>query len=316
MNYQENLHAIRAKMLEKNIDAYIIPSSDPHMSEYVPDHYKCIQFLSGFTGSAGTLVITATFAGLWTDFRYFQQAAQQLQGSGFELVKLKVQHTPEYIEWIYKSLSNGGIVAFDFQLLSVSVAEQIKNSLTGKQIAIKDIDLIDDIWQERPLLPNNEAFLLPDKDCGQAVNSKLHALRSEMVKNQSNAHILSSLDDLAWLFNIRGNDVSYNPVVLCYAIITLENVTVYINSSQFSSTDLKGILDQTIEIKDCHQITTDIAKLQNCAVLLDEKRTCYQFLTLLSSTVTVIKKTNPVVHLKSIKNKVEIENIKNAMLQD
>lgn len=316
MNYQEKLHAIRAIMLEKNIDAYIISSSDPHMSEYVPDHYKCIQFLSGFTGSAGTLVITATFAGLWTDFRYFQQAAQQLQGSGFELVKLKIQHTPEYIEWIYKTLPNECVVAFNFQLLSVSVAEQIKNSLAGKQIAIKDFDLIDHIWQERPTLPNHEAVLLSDKDCGQTFDDKLNALRSELVKNHSNVHILSSLDDLAWLFNIRGDDVSFNPVVLCYAIITLENVTLYINSSQFSSADLKGILDQTIQINDYHQITTDIANLQNCTVLLDEKRTCYQFLTLLSLTVTVIKQTNPVVYLKSIKNKVEIENIKNAMLQD
>ncbi|MCX2476273.1 aminopeptidase P family protein [Pedobacter sp. MC2016-05] len=316
MTYQDQLNAIRAKMLEANVDAYIIPSSDPHMSEYVPDRYKCIHFASGFTGSAGTLVITADFAGLWADFRYFEQAEAQLNGSGYDLVKLKVQHTPEYIDWLIDVLPAGAQVGFDYQLMSAALGEEIENALAISRIAVRDLDIIDEIWTDRPALPQKKAFLLPEKDCGQSFESKLSDIRTVLVKQRSDVHIISSLDDLAWLFNLRGNDVNYNPVVLCYALITPNEITLYIDENKLSLTDLKILQNRGVEIKSYHEIKTDLSTLSNCSVLIDEKRTCYQFLSIFSSSVNVIKSINPTVYLKSVKNSVEIENIKLAMIQD
>jgi Xaa-Pro aminopeptidase len=316
MTYQQKLAAIRAKMVTNGVDAYIIPSSDPHMSEYVPDRYKCIQFASGFTGSAGTLVITQKFAGLWADFRYFEQANQQLNGSGYELVKLKVQHTPEYIAWLDEQLPAKSVVAFDFQLMSMVLGEEIKDALSVKEIAIQDQDLLEDIWENRPALPGDLAVLLPEEDCGQDFKSKLADLRKALQLAKADVHIISSLDDLAWLFNIRGNDVSYNPVVLCYALITADEVRLYLNKSKLSPDDLSSLAERKVTIKDYQAITADIKELTDCTILLDGKRTCYQFLTLLSSSVRIIKETNPVVFLKSIKNEIEIQNTRSAMVSD
>ncbi|SER26380.1 aminopeptidase P family protein [Pedobacter rhizosphaerae] len=316
MTYQEKLHAIRAKMLENNISAYIIPSSDPHMSEYVPDRFKCIHFTSGFTGSAGTLVITADFAGLWADFRYFEQANEQLKDTGYELVKLQVQHTPEYIAWLYERLPNGTQVGFDYQLMSMVLGEEIKASLASKEIEIKNLDLLNAIWENRSELPADQATLLPEEDCGQTFESKLADLRTALRKERADVHILSSLDDLAWLFNIRGKDVSYNPVVLCYALITLNEITLYINEGKLVAADLQVLAKRGIKVKGYSEVYTDIASLDNASVLLDGKRTSYAFLTTLSSTVTVIRQTNPAVFLKSIKNSTEVEHTRRAMIQD
>ncbi|WP_029282546.1 aminopeptidase P family protein [Pedobacter sp. R20-19] len=316
MTNQDKLKAIRAKMKEAGVDAYIIPSSDPHMSEYVPDRYKCIQFASGFSGSAGTLVITPDFAGLWADFRYFEQAAQQLAGSGYELVKLKVQHTPEYIAWLSEKLDDESVVAFDYQLMSMVLGEEIKFALASHHINIRHLDLMDEIWQNRPALPTHPAVLLPEKDCGQTFKSKLSALRTALKDHQASVHIISSLDDLAWLFNIRGNDVSYNPVVLCYALITIDEVTLYLDNQKLSIIDVDLFAERSVKLKGYHEIGADIQQLENCTVLLDGKRTSYQFLTQLSATVHVVKETNPVVLFKAIKNEVEIENIRSAMVSD
>ncbi|WP_421940157.1 aminopeptidase P family protein [Pedobacter sp.] len=316
MTYQDKLKAIRARMIEKNIAAYIIPSSDPHMSEYVPDRFKCIHFASGFTGSAGTLVITADFAGLWADFRYFEQANEQLKDSGYELVKLQVQHTPEYISWLYGKLPDGAQVGFDYQLMSMALGEEIKASLAPKRMDIKNLDLLDDIWEDRPELPADQAFLLPEADCGQRFESKLSDLRAEISKTRADVHIVSSLDDLAWLFNIRGKDVSYNPVVLCYALISLSVVTLYIDENKLNAEDLVLMGERGIKIKPYNDIKSDIVQLGQASVLFDEKRSCYEFITLLPSTVNVIRQTTPLVFLKSIKNSKEIENTHYSMIQD
>ena len=316
MTYQKKLSAIRAKMIAAGIDAYIIPSSDPHMSEYVPDRYKCIHFASGFTGSAGTLVITQDFAGLWADFRYFEQANQQLSGSGYELVKLKVQHTPEYIAWLDEQLPAGSVVAFDYQLMSMVLGEEIKGALSVKDIAIQDQDFLTDIWENRPGLPGDLAVLLPEEDCGQDFKSKLTGLRKALQQAKADVHVISSLDDLAWLFNIRGNDVNYNPVVLCYALITDGEVRLYLNEEKLSSDDLKLLAQRGVVVKNYQSIAADLDELTDCTILLDGKRTCYQFFTRLSPSIRIIKETNPVVFLKSIKNETEIQHTRAAMVSD
>ncbi|MEO6524361.1 MAG: aminopeptidase P family protein [Mucilaginibacter sp.] len=317
MTHQEKLHAIRSMMALQQIDAYIIPSADPHMSEYVPDHYKCIHFASGFSGSAGTLVITQNFAGLWADFRYFEQAELQLAGSGFELVKLQVQHTPEYIDWLYETLPDGATVAFDFTLLSIVIAEQLKQQLDHRSISIKNADLLSLIWSNRPALSHSKAHLLKDEDCGRSVAEKLGDLRLNMGKYKATLHLISTLDDIAWLFNIRGSDVSYNPVVLSFALITQTEATLYIQTEKLSNEDKNALQMSCVSVAQYNEVDSHLTQIAaGSCILLDEKRTCYQFLTLIPPSVRVIKDTNPVVFLKSIKNPVEIANMRSAMITD
>lgn len=220
MTNPEKLNAIREQMKANGVDAYIIPSADPHMSEYLPSHYKCIPFVTGFTGSVSTVVITQDFAGLWADARYFEQAEEQLVGSGFELVKLKVQHMPEYIAWLGKTLPQGATIAFDEKLVSIALGELLQKQLAFNNIHLKHQDYLSSIWENRPSLPDQPAFLISDEHIGQSVADKLTAVRNMMQQHHAGYHLISSLDDLAWLFNIRGADVSYNPVVLSFALIS------------------------------------------------------------------------------------------------
>ena len=208
MTYQEKLSEIRKQMKADHVEAYIIPSADPHISEYLPKYYKCIPFASGFRGSAGTLVITHDFAGLWTDFRYFEQAAEELEGSGFELVKQKVQHAPEYIQWLGEKLHPGAIVAADEQLLSILLGELLTEKFSAKGISLANKDYLSPIWADRPALPTAAAFLLEDAHTGESVQHKLTAIRTAMAASGAKWHLVSSLDDMAWIFNIRGKDVN------------------------------------------------------------------------------------------------------------
>jgi Xaa-Pro aminopeptidase len=317
MNYQQKLNGIRTQMRQAGIDAYIIPASDPHMSEYVPERFKCIQFVSGFSGSAGTLVITQEFAGLWADFRYFEQAQLQLENSGYELVKLTVQHTPEYIGWLLKKLNPGSVVGFDYQLMSMALAEELRIVLAGKQIDLQNEDLLQAIWDERPELPREKIYLLEEAQCGQRFRSKLSDVRDEIAKAGADLHLISSLDDLAWLFNIRGSDVSYNPVVLCYSIIDKAQVTLFIDREKLTSAHISLLQARSVTIKGYDELGTSLKQLQKgSTILLDAKRTSYGCLHLIPDDLFVILQTNPVVFLKAIKNKVEIDNMRLAMISD
>src|SRR5690606_18195977 len=181
MTYIERLDAIRREMKSQGIDAYIIPSSDPHISEYLPERYKCIAWVSGFTGSAGTLVITAGFAGLWTDARYFVQANEQLAGTGFELVKLKTQGAAEYATWLAEQLPSGSKVALDGNLASVAVAQTVKDTLLPLGIPVDGhVDILEEIWSDRPVLPSSPAFLLDESMTGENTISKLNRVREKM----------------------------------------------------------------------------------------------------------------------------------------
>ncbi|MGO3306438.1 MAG: aminopeptidase P family N-terminal domain-containing protein, partial [Sphingobacterium sp.] len=178
MTYKERLQAIRQQMKAAGIDAYIIPSSDPHISEYLPDRYKCIAWSCGFTGSAGTLAITQEFAGLWTDSRYFVQAADQLRDTGFELVKLKAQTAAEYADWLAKQLPAGSIVAFDGKLASMALAKSVQQALLPAGISVNGhVDILENIWIDRPALPTAEAYLIEERTTGESVESKIGRVR-------------------------------------------------------------------------------------------------------------------------------------------
>lgn len=317
MRYSEKLAAIRQQMKADGVNAYIIPSADPHISEYLPNHYKCIAFATGFTGSVSTVVITEDFAGLWADSRYFEQAEAQLQGSGFELVKLKAQGVAEYVQWLAQVLQQGAKIAFDEKMVSVSLGEIMHQQLAAKNIAFLHKDYLDPIWENRPELPNEPAFLIDEKFTGQSTKAKLAAVRSAMLQHQVSHHLISSLDDMAWLFNLRGQDVNYNPVVLSFALITEKQATIYINHHKLSNQDKTSLTQNGVEILAYETIAKDLQFLpEGSAILIDPKRNCYALYKLIPTSVKRVLDTNPSTHLKGIKNSVEIENTRKAMVKD
>ena len=317
MTYQEKLSEIRKQMKADHVEAYIIPSADPHISEYLPKYYKCIPFASGFKGSAGTLVITHDFAGLWTDFRYFEQAADELEGSGFELVKQKVQHAPEYIKWLGEKLHPGAIVAADEQLLSILLGELLTEKFSAKGISLANKDYLSPIWADRPALPTAAAFLLEDAHTGESVQHKLTAIRTAMAASGAKWHLVSSLDDMAWIFNIRGKDVNYNPVVLSFALISASQATLFIDLNKLDNAT-QAILQQSgVTLAPYTNIEHALATIpEESSIFIDPKRNCFAFLKLLPKSVKVIKETNPSANLKAVKNTTELANTRAAMLKD
>ena len=317
MTYQEKLSEIRKQMKTDKVDAYIIPSADPHISEYMPKHYKCIPFVSGFRGSAGTLVITQDFAGLWTDSRYFEQAEAQLKNSGFELVKQQVQHAPEYIQWLNETLPKGAVVAADEKLLSILLGDLIKQQLSARSIALQSKDYLSAIWENRPELPAEAAFLMTEEHTGQSVTSKVAAVRLALTKYHADYHLISSLDDIAWLFNMRGKDVNFNPVVLAFALISHDHATLFINPDKLTEEEKITLLKSGTEVLGYQEIEYALSHLpEGCTIFIDPKRNCYAYAKLLPASVTIIKETNPSTVLKAVKNDTELKNTREAMLKD
>ena len=317
MTYQEKLAEIRNQMKADDVHAYIIPSADPHISEYLPKHYKCIPFVSGFRGSAGTLVITHDHAGLWTDFRYFEQAADELKNSGFELMKQKVQHAPEYIQWLIEKLDKGSSVAADDKLLSVLLGDMLTQQFAVKDIHLVSRDYLSPIWENRPELPSEKAFLIEEQHIGQSVSDKLAQVRAALQKQGVNYHLISSLDDLAWLFNIRGKDVSYNPVVLSFALIAQDKVSLFMNEDKLSKEEKEALKSSGVDILPYNAVGQAIADIPaNSSIFIDPKRNCFAFYKLIPASVKVFKDTNPSTYLKAIKNETELSNTRAAMLKD
>jgi Xaa-Pro aminopeptidase len=317
MKHIEKLAAIREAMKVQGIDGYIIPSSDPHISEYLPERYKCIVWASGFTGSAGTLAITQDFAGLWTDSRYFVQAVEQLEGTGFELVKLKVQGAAEYADWLGEQLGAGAKVAFDGNLASLLVAQSVQHTLEPLEIKVDGhVDLLSPLWEGRPELPKAQAYLLSENITGQSTVSKIEAVRAEMKKNRTEAHLISSLDDLAWLLNIRGQDVPCNPVVLGFVLVTSENATLYIEPSKLTTQATEELKGYGVGVSAYEDIFKTIPTLDVSSILIDPKRTCFAVFDSVPKQVKIVEKINPSTSLKAIKNKVEVENNRHTFVKD
>lgn len=317
MTYKERLQAIRQQMKAAGIDAYIIPSSDPHISEYLPDRYKCIAWSCGFTGSAGTLAITQEFAGLWTDSRYFVQAADQLRDTGFELVKLKAQTAAEYADWLAKQLPAGSVVAFDGKLASIALAKSVQQALLPAGISVNGhVDILENIWIDRPALPTAEAYLIEERTTGESVESKIGRVREQLAANQVDAHLVSSLDDLAWILNIRGNDVKCNPVVLGFLLIEKERCTLYIDRAKLHQRDQNTLQAAGISLSSYDEAFEALRSIDAKRIWIDPKRTCFTVFDSIGDATEVLELINPSTRLKAVKNTTEISHTRGAMVKD
>lgn len=318
MTHPQKLEKLRLAMQAQGLDAYIIPSSDPHISEYLPERYKCIAWASGFTGSAGTLVITQTFAGLWTDGRYFVQATEQLAGSGFVLMKLKVQGAAEYVDWLASALPAGSTVAFDGKLASVGIAQTVLNTLLPKGMTVRgDVDLLEGLWGHRPGLPTAPAYLIDESTTGASATSKLQRVRDEMARKGVQAHLVSSLDDVAWLLNLRGSDVPCNPVVLAFILFEADRVSLYIDKQKLSEGDRKRLSESGVFIAPYGGVEEALANLSaGTSVLIDPRRTCYALYDAVPKSVAVVEDINPSTNYKAVKNDIELAHIRATMVKD
>ncbi|HBF7276248.1 TPA: aminopeptidase P family protein [Clostridioides difficile] len=318
MNIKDGLSGLRKFMEEKNIDAYMIPSSDNHQSEYVGDYFKSREFISGFNGSAGTVIVTKDEAGLWTDGRYFIQAESQLEGSTIKLFKMGQEGCPTTDEYLYKNIPEGGTLGFDGRVISAREGATLAEKLSKKGIKIEyQYDLIDSIWPDRPALSDSKAFLLDVKYCGESFSSKLARLREKMSEKGTSTHVITTLDDIAWLFNIRGGDVKYNPVVLSYAVITLKEVYLFVDESKLNEEILNELAKENVQIKpynDVYEFVKNIDKTEK--VLLDGTKLSYTIYNNIPCEVEKVDEFNPVMFFKAQKNEVELENIRNSHVKD
>ena len=314
---QERLQKLRALMQERSIDAYMIPTSDFHESEYVGKHFKCREFMTGFTGSAGTAVITKDDAALWTDGRYFVQAAAQLEGSTVVLQKMGQEGTPSIKEYLLDKIPQGGTLAFDGRVVNTAEGEELEDALGVKDIAIAcQEDLVGEIWEDRPVLPAEPVWVLDVKYAGKDAEDKIGDLRKKMEDCGATVHILTTLDDIVWLLNIRGNDVDCNPVVLSYLMATRESLYLYINEAVLDSSVTGYLKEKGVTIRPYDAIYSDVAKLHGETVMLEKSRTNFALTQLLDGTNEIINIQNPTALMKAIKNPVEIENIRKAHIKD
>ena len=315
---KQRIENIRDLMKEKNIYAYIVPSSDYHQSEYVGDYFKSREFMSGFTGSSGTLIISMDEAGLWTDGRYFIQAENELKDSGIKLFKMGEEGVPTIEEYLLEKLPKNSTLGFDGRVMSVKEGQSLANKLAFKGINIEyKYDLVNDIWEDRCSLPTEKAFLLGTEYSGESFSDKLYRIRAVMKEKKATTHILASLDDIAWLFNIRGRDVKSNPVVLSYAVITIDSVYLFIDKNKIGEDIRAELSKENVQIKGYEEVYEFIKKIEeNEVVLIDTSKVNYAIYNNIPSNVQKIEERNPSILFKSIKNEIELKNIRNSHIKD
>lgn len=319
MKVTERLKKLRALMAEKNINMYIVPTADFHQSEYVGEHFKARKYITGFTGSAGTAVITMDSAGLWTDGRYFLQAGKQLEGTTVELFKMGEPKVPTIEEYIESTLSEKGTLGFDGRVVAMGSGQVYEEIVQKKNGSIKyDCDLIDDIWEDRPSLSEKLAFALDVKYTGETTASKLKRVREAMEAAGANAHIITSLDDIAWLLNIRGDDIEFFPLILSYVIVTMDEVHLFINENKLSVEIKADLMKNGVTAFHPYNDVYEEAKKFTAkdALLVDPVRMNYALYNNIPKDVKKVEKENPCVLFKAMKNPTEIENIKKAQIKD
>lgn len=308
---------LRQAMIEAGISACIIPGTDPHASEYIADYWKMRDYISGFDGSAGTLAFTLDAAGLWTDSRYFLQGSEQLKGTGIDLMKVGVAETPEMISWICKALKPGERVGVDSQLFSVNAFAAMKGEFSANGNQLVAVDLSSMVWSERPALPNNQMYVFDSAYAGKTASEKIELLRIEMRKSNATHMVISALDDIAWLYNIRGNDVNFNPVVLAYSLVSLTDAVLFIDEVKLnddSKAYLKGQNVATLPYLEIYNALKGVSP--KSTVIVDGAKLNQSLFEALPVLCVKQNQMSPVFKLKSVKNEVEVAGIRKAMIKD
>lgn len=316
MDIKSRIESLRSLMKERSIDAFIIPSSDNHGSEYVSDYFRVRQWISGFTGSAGTVVITEKEAHLWVDGRYFLQGEQQIQGTEYILERMGESGVKTYTQWICDNVKSGDTVSFNGKVFTVSQLHDLEEAFEEKGIKTKpEEDIFDIIWKDRPTMPNNKIFIHEDSYAGKTVEEKLTLVKEEMKNINVNNLLLASLDDIAWLLNLRGGDVECNPVFLSYFLISDDKYILYVDKEKLNEKIINLLSSKSISIKDYNDIVSDL-KLIKGNITFDPSKTNVWLKESINKEVNTIEKRNITTDLKARKNSVELKNIENAHIKD
>lgn len=313
----ERIASLRASLVEQDLTAIIVPSADPHLSEYLPEYWQTRQWLSGFTGSVGTLVVTAEFAGLWTDSRYWVHAADQLAGTGITLEKLAPDQ-PNHIDWLAEHLQEGNSVAIDGNVLSIAEQDRLLTALDVNDITlITERDVLTSVWTDRPALPAAKLYVHDEQFLAQSAASKLAAVREGMAATGATHHLLSSLDDIAWLTNLRGADVDYNPVFLSHMLIDADRVALFVDNGKVSADIAQSLKDSGITLADYSAVQEALGALTpDDLLLLDPSKVAVGTLSKMADDVGFIEQMAPSTLLKSVKSDADIEHVREAMRQD
>ena len=318
MEVRERIRSLQEKMKEEKIDYYLIPTADYHNSEYVNEFFKVRQYFSGFTGSNGSLVISRSQAGLWTDGRYFIQAEKELSGSGITLFRMQEEGVPTIEEYLAQNMKEGETLGFDGRVVTASYGKKLEKALKEKHVVIRyEKDVAGSLWKDRPLMPDNPVSVLPESVCGLRTAQKLEQVRERMKEKGCTAHLLSKLDDLMWLFNIRGCDVECNPVALSYAYITEKEVHLFIQEKALSE-EVKADLAQKEVIVHPYESVVDFLKAlpEGGTVLVDRRQVSYALYKAVGEKQQLVEASNPTELLKAVKNPVELANMEKIFLKD
>ncbi len=313
----ERLNELRRLMDERHMDAYLIPTSDFHESEYVGEYFKCRKFITGFTGSAGTAVVTRDDAGLWTDGRYFVQAARELEGSGFRLQKMDEEGVPTVEEYLADVLPEGGVLGFDGRVVNSRLGEAMAEALEEKHVTFScEEDLVGAIWADRPPMSDRPVWILEETYAGKPAKDKIAELRRGMKEARATVHVLTTLDDIVWLLNIRGDDIPFNPVVLSYVVVTERELYLFINEKTLDGQVRDYLQKLGVTVKPYNDIYAFVKALRRERVLMESSCVNYAIKNSLDSSNKIVDRMNPTVMAKAVKNPVEIENERRAHIKD
>ena len=316
--FSEKLSLLRAAMIAESIDYYIISSTDPHLGEYVPDHWRLIKWLTGFSGSSATVIITESFAGLWTDSRYFLQAENQLEGSGFVLIKPSLSESNDFINWMSNNINSGSKIALDGRIFSIDRARKIGKLVEALNSSVDfTADLISDLWTNRPPIPLSTAFDHSSVFCGKERIVKIAEVREQMRMRGIDYQLLTSLDDIMWLLNIRGNDVRYSPLLISFALIGLKQILFFIEESKIPF-KLAAEFDKLDIVMLPYEETAGMLSVlsSGSTIILNPLTTSSQLFDSIPEGIKIIEDVTIPTQLKAVKNSVEIDNIGKVMIKD
>ncbi|MFW2113956.1 aminopeptidase P family protein [Acinetobacter geminorum] len=313
----EKLEKLRELMRNRHVDALIVMSADPHMSEYLPDYWKARQWLSGFSGSVGTLVVTQKFAGLWADGRYWVQAEQQLIGSGFDLQKLTSDESSTHLAWIEKNLQSESVIVVNGHTLSIQQFKALEHTARLNHYKLEtQQDLVGEIWVDRPELPSEKIHLMPEGLNALSRKEKIQAIRESLANKNIAGHFISSLDDIAWVLNARGQDVEYNPVFLSHFYINSEQAILFIDAEKVDVLIQQALAADGIEIRNYEDTAKFLSNISDASVLLDPAKVSIFHEQVIAKDIRVVYDINPSTLFKSRKHESEIAHIRHAMVKD